>query len=78
MGENDILRELLANPEVDVNGLDEHNKGKSSLASFKKSMGVFFTYFSGPTGFKGRFLLLANQLFLHWIELSIFVQNLST
>ena len=28
-GEEDVLRELLSRPDVDVNGLDEHNQGEN-------------------------------------------------
>jgi hypothetical protein len=32
-GEDDVLRELLSRPDVDINGLDEHNQAKTGLAS---------------------------------------------
>jgi hypothetical protein len=31
-GEDDVLRELLSRPDVDINGLDEHNQAKTGLA----------------------------------------------
>jgi hypothetical protein len=31
-GEDDVLRELLSRPDVDINGLDEHNQAKPVLA----------------------------------------------